>query len=146
MSFLKIVICVSKPKSAFFSSSLSFLAEAQPRLKTGEDTRHFLAEVHINFFMRCTNYKAKDVIGKITNLFCIYLFQKLIHINNFFVVGICYQFANKTRNLLLLIYIIYGGRTIIGFVGFVTKLLKRPTNGATVSVRKTITFRPLVIT
>jgi hypothetical protein len=30
-----IVICVSRPKSAFFSS-LSFLAEAQPRLETGE--------------------------------------------------------------------------------------------------------------
>jgi hypothetical protein len=33
-----------------FCPSLSFLAEAQPRLQTGEDKRHFLAEVHIKFF------------------------------------------------------------------------------------------------
>jgi hypothetical protein len=30
--FTKIVICVSRLKSAFFCPSLSFLAEAQPRL------------------------------------------------------------------------------------------------------------------
>jgi hypothetical protein len=44
--------------------SLSFLAEAQPKLKTGEEKRHFLSDR--------TNYKAEDIIGKITNLFCIY--------------------------------------------------------------------------
>jgi hypothetical protein len=36
----------------------------------------------------------------------------------------------------LLIYIIYGDRTIIGFVGFVANLLNRLTDGPTVSVRK----------
>jgi hypothetical protein len=60
-----------------FPPSLSFLAEAQPRLKNrrgqnalfgrGVSTLHFLGDR--------TNYKAKDIIGKITNLFCIYLFQ-----------------------------------------------------------------------
>jgi hypothetical protein len=35
-----------------FRPSLSFLAEAQPRLETSEDKRHFLADVHINFFRR----------------------------------------------------------------------------------------------
>jgi hypothetical protein len=54
----------------------------------------------------------------------------------FFVVFVTNQLANKTRNLLfaiqLLIYIIYGDRTIIGFVG----LLDRPTDSATVSVKK----------
>jgi hypothetical protein len=40
--------------------------------------------------------------------------------------------------------LIYGDRTIIGFVGFVANLLNRPTDGAMVSVRKRITFRPLV--
>jgi hypothetical protein len=35
-----------------------------------------------------------------------------------------------------LFYIIYSYRTIIGFVGFVANLLNRPTDGATVSVRK----------
>jgi hypothetical protein len=42
--------------------------------------------------------------------------------------------VNKTRNLLfaiqLLIYIIYGDRTIMGFVGFVANLLNRLTDGA----------------
>jgi hypothetical protein len=61
-------------KCIFFHPSLSFLAEAQPR-KTGEDKRHFLAEVHIKFLGDRTNHKAKDIIGKITNLFCIYLFE-----------------------------------------------------------------------
>jgi hypothetical protein len=46
----------------------------------------------------------------------------------------------------LLIYIIYGDRTSNGFVGFVANLLNRPTDGATVSVRKRVTFRPLVST
>jgi hypothetical protein len=56
-------------KVHLFPPSLSFLAEAQPRLEN-------------------SNYKAKD-IGKITNLFCTYLFQidkfinTYIHINNF---------------------------------------------------------------
>jgi hypothetical protein len=49
----------------------------------------------------------------------------------------------------ILIYIIYGDRTIIGFVGFVGNLLKRPTDGTTDQrpkkcVQKRVTFRPLV--
>jgi hypothetical protein len=44
----------------------------------------------------------------------------------------------------LLICTIYGDRTIIGFVGFVVNLLNRPTDGATVNVRKSVTFRQLV--
>jgi hypothetical protein len=58
-----------------FRPSLGFLTEAQPRLKTGEDKRRFLAETHSKFFMHRTNYKAKGIIGEITNLFCIYHFQ-----------------------------------------------------------------------
>jgi hypothetical protein len=42
-----------------FRPSLSFLAEAQPRLETGGDKRHFLGEVHTE-----VKYKAKDIIGK----------------------------------------------------------------------------------
>jgi hypothetical protein len=73
------------------------------------------------------------------------------HILTFcFIVSICYQLANKTRNFQfatqLLIYIIYGVRTIISFVGFVASLLNRSTDGATVSVRKRVTFRPFVST
>jgi hypothetical protein len=146
-----VVICVSRPKS----ECASFLAEAQPRLETGEDKRHFWQRCTLNFLGDRTNYKAKDITEKITNLFCIYLFQIHKFINTYiltfcFIVSICYQVANKTRNLLfaiqLLIYIIYGDRTIISFVGFVAKLLNRSTDGATVGVRKRVTFRSLVST
>jgi hypothetical protein len=107
-----------------FCPSLSFLAEAQPRLDTGEDKRHFLA---------------KD-IGKISNLFCIYVFQMDKFIN------ICQQNQKFTMYLqynYILIHITYDDRAIIGFVA---NLLNRPTDGAMVSVRKRVTFRPLVST
>jgi hypothetical protein len=45
----------------------------------------------------------------------------------------------------LVIYIIYNEKTIVGFIGLVN-LLNRPTDGATVSVRKRVAFRPLVST
>jgi hypothetical protein len=43
----------------------------------------------------------------------------------------------------ILIHITYDDRAIIGFVA---NLLNRPTDGAMVSVRKRVTFRPLVST
>jgi hypothetical protein len=43
----------------------------------------------------------------------------------------------------ILIYIIYGDRTIIGFVGFVANLLNKRTDGATVSVRKNASEKEL---
>jgi hypothetical protein len=138
-----------------FRPSLSFLAEAQPRLEKQARTKGtFWQRCTLNFLGDHMNYKAKDIIGKITNLFCIYLFQihtLLIHnINIFFIVFVIslptklqtyYVFATQ-----LLIYIIYGDRTIIGFVGFVANLLNRPIDSAMVSVRKRVTFRPLVST
>jgi hypothetical protein len=61
---------------------------------------------------------------------------------------IFYQLGNKTRNLQLaiqlLIYIIYGDRTIMGFDDFVANLLNRPTDDATVSDPKKVIIRPLV--
>jgi hypothetical protein len=45
--------------------------------------------------------------------------------------------------LQLLIFIIYGDSTIIGFVA---NLLNRSTDTATISVQKRLTFRPLVST
>jgi hypothetical protein len=50
-----------------FRPRLGFLAEAQPR----QTKSHFLAEVSIKFF----SHPQKNIIGKITNLFCIYFFQ-----------------------------------------------------------------------
>jgi hypothetical protein len=58
-------------------SSLSFLAEAQPRTRGS-----FWQKCTFNFLVDRANYKAKDIIGKITN-FCI-----------------CYQLANEDRNVL----------------------------------------------
>jgi hypothetical protein len=71
-----IVICVSRPKCVYFSSESEFsgrgAAEArkQARIKST-----FWQRCTLNFLGNRTNYKAKDIIGKITNLFCIYLFQ-----------------------------------------------------------------------
>jgi hypothetical protein len=48
-----------------FRPSLNFLAEAQPRLETGEDKRYFLAEIHIKFFRRPHNLKQKTSLEKI---------------------------------------------------------------------------------
>jgi hypothetical protein len=56
-----------------FRSSLSFLAEAQPRLENRRGQRHFLAKVHITFIGDRT--KQKKSLKKITNLFCIHPFQ-----------------------------------------------------------------------
>jgi hypothetical protein len=67
-----IVIVYQGQKLHFFPPSLSFLAEAQPRLENRREQN------------------AKDIIGKITNLFCIKEKHLLIHINKFFIVCICY--------------------------------------------------------
>jgi hypothetical protein len=83
-------------KVHLFRPSLSFLAEAQQRL---ENRRGQKAEVRIKFFRRPQKLQTKDIIAKITNLFCIYLFQADTFINNF-LYSIFYQLANKTRNLL----------------------------------------------
>jgi hypothetical protein len=57
------VICVSKPKSASFSSE-------SPRLEIRGGQKALFGRL----LGDPTNYKAKD-IEKITNLFCIYLLQ-----------------------------------------------------------------------
>jgi hypothetical protein len=43
----------------------------------------------------------------------------------------------------LLIYIIYGDRTIVGFVGFADNLLNTPTDGAAVTVEKSVSENEL---
>jgi hypothetical protein len=63
-------------KVYLFRSSLSFLAEAQPRLENRRGQKTLLAEVHIKFFRRSQGLQSTtDIIGKITNLFFIYLFK-----------------------------------------------------------------------
>jgi hypothetical protein len=56
-------LCI-KAKKCIFSSESGFFSR-------GEDKRYFLAKVHNKFFIDHTNYKAKDIIRKITNFFCI---------------------------------------------------------------------------
>jgi hypothetical protein len=59
-----------------FRPSVSFLAEAQPRLKNRRRQKAFFwQKCTLNFLGDCTNYKAKDIIAEITNLFCIFFFQ-----------------------------------------------------------------------
>jgi hypothetical protein len=67
----------------------------------------------------------------------VYQSQK-VHPFQIYFVSISFKYIdiNLLFAIQLLIYIIYGDRTIIGFVGFVANLLNRPTAGATVSVRK----------
>jgi hypothetical protein len=107
-------------KVHLFRPNLSFLAEAQPRLENRRGQKRSLEKLQVYF---------------------VSIFFKYVHI---YYILINIFFANKTRNLL--IYIIYGDRTTIGFVGFVANLLNRLTDGATVSVRKRVTFRPLLST
>jgi hypothetical protein len=97
----------------------------------------------LNFLGDRTNYKTKDIIGKLTNLICIYFFQIDKFINTYVLTIFCQQTRNLLFAIQLLVYIIYSDRTIIGFVA---NLLNRPTNGATISVRKRVTFRPFVST
>jgi hypothetical protein len=114
----------------FFRSSLSFLTEAQPRLTNRRPHERQSKRRHWK------NYK-----------FILQIDTSITVVHIFF-----YQLANKTRNLLHICNTItyftffYGDRTIIGFVGLVVNLLNRPTDGATVSIRKRFTFRPLVST
>jgi hypothetical protein len=66
--FKKLVICVSRPKSVR-------VCVFWPR-RSQENKGTFWQRCTLNFLEDRTNYKAKDIIGKITNnLFCIYLFQ-----------------------------------------------------------------------
>jgi hypothetical protein len=89
-----IVICVSRPKSASFSSDSGFSRRgAAETWKRGRTKGTFGPTCTLNILGDRTNYKAKDIIEKITNLFCIY--EKFTICNT---------------------YIIYGDRTIIAII------------------------------
>jgi hypothetical protein len=51
--------------------SLGFLAEAQPRLENIRGQKALFST--LNFLSERTNYKAKNIIGKITNQFILSL-------------------------------------------------------------------------
>jgi hypothetical protein len=114
-----------------------------------------LAEVHIKILGDRTNHKAKGIIKNKYYKFILYL--PFSNRETYYVLTKkMYQLPTKREIYYMqynyvLIYIIYGDRTIIGFVGFVVNLLNRPTDGTTVQrlkkcVRKRITFRPLLRT
>jgi hypothetical protein len=66
--------CIFFVKVHLFRPSLGFLVEAEPRLNTGENKRHFWPRC--TFLGDRTNYKAKDIIGNITHSFVfIYLLR-----------------------------------------------------------------------
>jgi hypothetical protein len=66
---------VRRPKSASISFESQFSGRGATEAQNRRGQRHFLAEVHIKVFRRPHELQNKDIIGKITNLFCIYLFQ-----------------------------------------------------------------------
>jgi hypothetical protein len=69
-----------------FRPSPSLLAEAQPRLENRREQR-------VLFITKGTfYYKEKDIIGKITNLLCIYLFQINKFINRYILYNIFLQY------------------------------------------------------
>jgi hypothetical protein len=70
-------------KMHLFSES-EFSAKAQPRLKQARAIGTFWKRCTLNFLGDHTNYKAEDIIGKFTNLFCIYLFQINKFINTYY--------------------------------------------------------------
>jgi hypothetical protein len=61
-----------------FRSRLGFPAEAQPRLETGEDKKHFLAEVHMKFFRRPHELQSKRHHWKNYKLILYLPFSKFI--------------------------------------------------------------------
>jgi hypothetical protein len=116
-------------KVHLFRSSPSFLAEAQPRLTNRRPHERQSKRHHWK------NYKfilQTDTFITVVHIFFISLPTEP---------DIYYIFATQ---LLILHYFMV--MTIIGFVGLVVNLLNRPTDGATISVRKRVTFRPLVST
>jgi hypothetical protein len=64
-----IVICVSRPKSASFSSASEFSGRG---VAEGGQKAFFGRGVH----------EMKDIIGKIKNVFCVYLFQIVAYREN----------------------------------------------------------------
>jgi hypothetical protein len=107
-----------------FRPSFSFVAEVQPRLQNRRRQMAVFGRA-VNILGDRTNYKAKNIIGKNTYKFVLYIFY-----------SIYYQVTNNLH-----ICIIYGDTTMTGFVA---NLLDRPTDEATISVRKRVTFRPLL--
>jgi hypothetical protein len=70
-------LCIKARKCIFFVRVWIFWPRRSRGLKTGEETKGTVwQKCPLNFLGDRTNYKAKD-IGKITNLFCIYLFYIL---------------------------------------------------------------------
>jgi hypothetical protein len=56
---LPILFVYQAQKVHHFRPSLSFLAEAQPRLETGENKRYYSAQVHIIFFRQPHELQSK---------------------------------------------------------------------------------------
>jgi hypothetical protein len=120
----KLYIYVSRPKSASFSSESEFSGRGAAE-KTGSAHKIFLATARTK--------KQKTSLEKLHIYFVSTFFKYVDTFINTYVLTIQ-----------LCTYIIYGHRTIIGFVGFVANLLNKPTDGATVSVRKSASEKELL--
>jgi hypothetical protein len=76
-------LCIKTKQGIFFVRVWIFWPRRRRGLNTGEDKRLFGKGVHYFFLGDRTNYKAKAIIGKFTNLFCICLFQIDTFINTY---------------------------------------------------------------
>jgi hypothetical protein len=71
-----IIICQSRPKSASFRSESEFSSRGAAEARKWASIKGtFWQRCPLNFLDDITNYKGKDITGKITNLFFIYLYQ-----------------------------------------------------------------------
>jgi hypothetical protein len=117
-----------KIKSRYCRSKTNSLAEAQPRLENRRGQKA-LFDTGAHYWK---NYKF--ILYRYTSTFFIVFVISLPTKLEIYYLQYNY----------LCIYIIYGDRTIIGFVCFVANLLNRAIDATTVSVQKRVTFRPLV--
>jgi hypothetical protein len=119
----KLYIYVSRPKSASFSTESEFSGRG------AADE----ADAHNIFLATARTKKQKTSLEKL-HIYFVSTFFKYVD-----------AFINPyVLTIQLCTYIIYGHRTIIGFVGFVANLLNKPTDGATVSVRKSASEKELL--
>jgi hypothetical protein len=87
-------LCI-RPKNASFSSEFEFCGRGATEASKQAKTNGVFGRA-ANILGDRTNYKAKNIIGKNTYKFVLYIFY-----------SIYYQVANKTRNLLFAIQFMY---------------------------------------
>jgi hypothetical protein len=104
---IKIVICGSGPQSASFSPESQFSGRGAAEVsKQARTIGTFWQRCTLHFLSDRTNYKAKDIIGKIRNVFCMYLFQIDKFINTYYNFFIVFDICLPTKIEMYLLFAI----------------------------------------